>query len=72
MFGLKLVTQKMLRNMETDAHNKAVAELVELLRGADKIFTAPVTIKTYGDNQSLTNCVFLGINGTALTIVSKE
>ena len=66
MFGLKIVTKKGFREIETAANNKAVSELVTLLRKKDKIILEPMTL--FGDGQQITDCVFLGIGGSAITV----
>jgi hypothetical protein len=70
MFGLKLVTKKQLAEIEWMAKNKAVADLVELLRKKDKIFIEPVTL--VGDNQVIRDCVFLGTgHGPGIAVITK-
>ena len=66
MFGLKIVTEKKLREMKQIAKNQALHDLIVLLRDADKVFLEPVILN--GDNQEVSNCVFLSCG---LTITSK-
>ncbi len=70
MFGLQIVTKKKLAQIKSDAEDKALSNLVELLKKKDKIFVEPVTM--FGDHQKVTDCVFFGLGGTALTIISPN
>jgi hypothetical protein len=56
MFGIKIVTKKELEKIESIAKNKAMAELIELLRKKDKIILEPMTL--VGDHQIVKDCVF--------------
>jgi hypothetical protein len=66
MFGLQIITKKKLNEIERNAQNKAIAELVNLLRKKDKIYLEPVTMN--GDNQTISDCIFFAVSGNALTI----
>lgn len=70
MFGIRIVTKKRLREIERVAEDRAVAQLVALLRRKDRIYLEPVTL--VGHNSTIQDCAFLGIEGTALTIKSLE
>jgi hypothetical protein len=50
-----------------DAEHKAVGDVVALLRKKDKIYLEPVTM--VGDGQIISESVFLGISGNAVTIL---
>jgi len=70
LFGIHITTKRGLEAIEIAAHNAAVSHLVDLLRQSDKVHLEPVTL--VGDNQVITNCMFLGIKGTALRCEQKE
>jgi hypothetical protein len=67
MFGIKIVTKKGMAQIESNAKNQAIIELVELFKKKDKIFIEPVTL--IGDNQNISNCAFLIVNGVGVTIM---
>lgn len=58
--------EQRIAEIDTKSQADAIKKLVDLLRNSDKIYLEPVTL--IGDNQTIRNCTFLGINGTALTI----
>ena len=66
MFGIRIVTKKRLQEIEQAVADRAMAQLVELLRHKDRIYLEPVTL--VGHSQIVQDCAFLGIEGTALTI----
>lgn len=70
MFGIRVVTRKGLEKIKQDAKSQAFAEamveLVALLRCKDRIYLEPVTL--VGHSQTVQDCAFLGIEGTALTV----
>ena len=61
MFGLKIVTKKKMREINRNAENQALYTLITMLKDKDKIFLETVTL--HGDNQTITNCAFLGCGG---------
>jgi len=69
-FGFTILTKSQLHEIKTNAQDRAVADLVSLLRKSDKIFLEPVTL--IGDNQIIQYCTFLGVQGNALTLKSSE
>ena len=69
MFGLKIVTKKKMREMNQNARNQALYTLITMLKDKDKIFLETVTL--YGDNQTITNCAFLG-SSSSLVIQETE
>ena len=72
MFGIKILTKKRLKEREKKiakiAYNKAISDIIDLLRGADKIVLEPMTVVGH---VKLTDCVFLGIDRDALTVMPK-
>lgn len=68
IFGLLILTESDLRSttneIRIEAENKAVRDLVDLLRQTDKIYLEPVTM---GENATIRNCTFLG-NGMVRVI----
>jgi len=69
MFGLKLITQKQLAEINRSAYNEALANIIALLRNKDNIYLEPVTME--GSGQTITNCAFLGPR-TGLSLKPKE
>lgn len=70
MFGIKIVTKKMFAEIERNAKNKAIAEIVELLRKKDKIILEPMTL--IGDHQTITECVFFGNESKDAALIIKQ
>jgi len=66
MFGIRVITKQGLEKLEAAAKNQALADLIDLLRKADRIVLEPMTL--VGDNQTIAHNVFLG---TGLTIKSS-
>jgi len=67
IFGLKILTKKRFAEVERCAEAKALYDLIGLLRKADRIFLEPVILN--GDNQIVSDCVFLGYG---LTVNSSD
>ena len=70
MFGLKIVTKRGLEKIKTEEYNKVLADVIELLREADKIILEPMTIS--GDGAIIQNNLFLGVGLTSLDFKKEK
>lgn len=79
IFGIQILTKRGQAKLEHDMKCRATGEMVEFLRNNknkiildpkiidDKTISEPLTI--IGNSQLVTNCIFTGIDGAAVTFI---